>query len=459
MSDPAIGVYSTVVVDYETAWGTAKGAPTGFQIGVNSCSLTPAQTFIDNPTITGDLNQRDPALGPISASGSLVRVADAISFPWFTKLLCGNLSTTGGPNYVHSSIVSTNLPLSAVVETKFNIGGTLKYSTGSGTRINKFSIPIDPTGFLITSYDLMAKNVIIGDTAYNAASAAVYAYAVVTNNGSAPSDGDTVKVGAKTYRFKTSLLTANDVLIGSTGSGADAMENLLAAVNDSGDEGVLYGTATTVNADFAAGTLTPTSVTFTAKVAGTAANTSDSTTPIGTTNSFPGTTFATSGHPGVAVDNPAVNWTANSPMDQLQLASAAVNIAGAPVGYISKGSLAVDCSLGGNDYRVGASGARGSLVPGRYKVSGSLDLALDSVGVLTLITAGTPVSLDFKWASDANTYFKATVPRAFIQKTGPTLTGDGAVMVTAAFQGAFDAATGSTVKFESANGNAGSVYV
>ena len=327
MSDPAIGTFSTVVVDYEQSWGTAKVTPAGFKVPVQSCAITPAQSLISNPTIRGDFNVSDPALGPISASGSLVKVAEGLSMPWFQKLLCGNLTSAGTTNYTHSSIISTDMPKSAIVETLFNIGGTLKYSTASGVRINSLSIPIDSTGFLTTSYDLMAKTV--------------------------------VPNGASAY----------------------------------------------------------------------------SATPTDWTSA-----------------------TGSSPIDHLQLATAAVMINASPVGYITKGNLSIAANLNGNDYRVGAGGARGSLVPGKYKVSGSLDLALDSVAVLTLITAGTPVALSFKWGT-TNNYFMVEVPRAFLQKTGPTLTGDGAVMVTVQFEAAYDATTLSMLKLTTGNQTAGTVYV
>ncbi len=329
MSDPAIGTFSTVTVDYETAWGTVKGSPAGFLIPVNSCTITPAQSLISNPTLRGDFNSGDPALGPISASGSLVKVAEGLSMPWFTKLLTGNLTSSVGPtNFIHSSIISNTMPLSAAIDTKFLIGSTPKYSLATGVRINRLSIPVEPTGFLTTSFDLMAKTVVPGNAA---------AYSAT-----------------------------------------------------------------------------------------------------------------------------ATDWTSatgSSPIDQLQLASAEVKIGGSAVGYISKGSISIDANLNGNDYRVGASGARGSLVPGKHKVSGSLDLALDSAAVLTLITAGGATSLSFKWAAEANNYITVFIPRVFLQKTGPALSSDGAVMVTVQFEASYDSSTTSMLQITTANQTAGGVYV
>jgi len=75
--------------------------------------------------------------------------------------------------------------------------------------------------------------------------------------GAALDDGDQVIVGAKTYTFKTTIASANDVALG--GSNADAFQNLAAAINfDStgatggGGEGAAYGTGTTVNLEASA---------------------------------------------------------------------------------------------------------------------------------------------------------------------------------------------------------------
>lgn len=64
-----------------------------------------------------------------------------------------------------------------------------------------------------------------------------------------PTALDTVTVGtsgaAKTYTFKATLASANDVLIG--GSAADTLENLAAAILGGAGEGTVYGTGTTAH--------------------------------------------------------------------------------------------------------------------------------------------------------------------------------------------------------------------
>ncbi len=80
----------------------------------------------------------------------------------------------------------------------------------------------------------------------------------------------TVTVGTKTYTFVASLTgAANEVLIGANTSAT--LANLAAAVNGGPGAGVAYGTGTVANADATAISGAST-VTFTAKVAGTGGN-------------------------------------------------------------------------------------------------------------------------------------------------------------------------------------------
>jgi flagellin len=92
-------------------------------------------------------------------------------------------------------------------------------------------------------------------------------------------NNDTVVVGSgagTTYTFVTALSgAANEVLIGGTSS--DSLANLAAAVNGGAGAGVAYGVGTVANTDVTAVAGSST-VTFTAKVAGTGGNAIVSTT-------------------------------------------------------------------------------------------------------------------------------------------------------------------------------------
>ena len=80
--------------------------------------------------------------------------------------------------------------------------------------------------------------------------------------------GDTVTVGGKTYTFVTALSTtptANEVIASSEATG---LTNLKAAVNGAAGSGTTYSSTTTANTQVSAGTLTGTTLAFSAATAG-----------------------------------------------------------------------------------------------------------------------------------------------------------------------------------------------
>lgn len=305
MADPAIGANSVVMVDFEDTWGVVKASPAGKKIALQSNGLVPTQALIDNPNIRGDFNPTDPAVGRKAAQGTMTLVPTLEVLPFIQKLLTGTLVAAGvGDPYTATSKLGSTMPLSAIVETDFDIGGTHRYALAKGVRINSVTIPISFEGFMSMSLDLMAKDLTIETTAYDA-------------------------------------------------------------------------------------------------------------TPIS-------------------------DWSDSSPLDHMQLAAAGVKLGGSAVGYIRSGQVQIAANLNGDDYRVGGAGARGSLVPRKHAITGNLDLAVDSVAVVTLLGAGTPTSLSFKWMTAANRTWELTLPRVFIEKTGPSLQSDDIVTVNVNFRAVYD---------------------
>lgn len=82
-------------------------------------------------------------------------------------------------------------------------------------------------------------------------------------------DTETVTIGVTVYRFVAALVQAYDVLIGATAS--ITINNLVAAINDSGGEGTVYGNGTSAHPDVTAASA-PGVMNVTAKVAGVAGN-------------------------------------------------------------------------------------------------------------------------------------------------------------------------------------------
>ncbi len=170
MGEPAIGNNSVVVVDFEASWGVAKGSPVGRKISVVECGILPTQALIGNPSLRASLNPSKPSLGQPKAQGPITLVPNVQVLPFFQKLFTGTLVKTGAADpWLATSKLGATFPKSAIFESSFDIGGTLKYARASGVRINGWTIPIAFEGPLQMSLDAMAKNVTYGDTPYDVA--------------------------------------------------------------------------------------------------------------------------------------------------------------------------------------------------------------------------------------------------------------------------------------------------
>lgn len=329
MSDPALGTNAVVAFDTEQSWGVAKAVPVGKKLSVLSNSITGTQEQLENPSMGGDFNPLDATAGKKAASGAIVFIPTVTMFPAIWDLLTGAATSTGSADpYAHVYKLTANMPKSAVIETDFLIGVTHKYQLASGCRINRLSIPIEPVGFMQCTADIIAKNVVVCDTPYDA-------------------------------------------------------------------------------------TLT--------------------------------------------------DWALGTPLDHLQLATADVMLGDtlgtvAAVGYIIGGTLDINANLYADDYRVGAGGSRGSLVPGRHTVGGSLKMCLDSVAVMTLMAGGTAHALTLKWTTATNRTVLIELPRVIFQISQPALTDAGPVIVDAQFRCSKDGTVGSSIRVTITNDQAGTVY-
>ena len=108
-----------------------------------------------------------------------------------------------------------------------------------------------------------------------------------------PSNGNTMVIGSRTYTFQTTLTNFDgNILIG--GTVAETQENIVAAINLTGQPGVQYASATRVNEDVTIADFSANEAIITAKTAGTSGN-SIATTETFTSGSnvFDGATLGT----------------------------------------------------------------------------------------------------------------------------------------------------------------------
>lgn len=108
-----------------------------------------------------------------------------------------------------------------------------------------------------------------------------------------PSVGETITLGTKTYSFVASLLTNTDGQIVIGASVAATRANILAAINLSGLPGSQYASATSLNGDVEATSISGNDIIFTAKVGGTAGNSIASTSTLVAPNTFDAVTLGT----------------------------------------------------------------------------------------------------------------------------------------------------------------------
>ncbi len=98
----------------------------------------------------------------------------------------------------------------------------------------------------------------------------VFASGVLTSDNTNVADGATVTIGSIIYRFKTTIVKANDVAIGLT---ADiSLQNLANAINGTGNRGTDYFYTTVTHPLVSSGVVASNAITITAKLQGTDQN-------------------------------------------------------------------------------------------------------------------------------------------------------------------------------------------
>jgi hypothetical protein len=108
-----------------------------------------------------------------------------------------------------------------------------------------------------------------------------------------PSVGETITLGTKTYSFVASLVTNTDGQIVIGANVAATRSNIMAAVNLSGLPGSQYASATSLNADVEATSISGNDIIFTAKIGGTVGNSIVSTSTLVSPNTFDAVTLGT----------------------------------------------------------------------------------------------------------------------------------------------------------------------
>lgn len=129
------------------------------------------------------------------------------------------------------------------------------------------TVTIDGNVFEVDTDGLVANQNIPIDLS---ASAATAASSTLTSTGVLPTIGDTVTIGSTVYTLKDTLTAAYNVARGA--NAAASLANLKKAINATGVAGTDYFAGTLIHPTVTAGTLTATTLLYTAKIKGTVGN-------------------------------------------------------------------------------------------------------------------------------------------------------------------------------------------
>lgn len=245
----------------------------------NVDGVTLAQIY-ENPTNTVDANGLPPgSICVLVLGGEDQDITDAI----YNKMSCMT-QTSGNVSNVYGLVTvsfrrADEVPIAVAVTAAAKSGYTLPtdYVTQVKNAITTWASSDDSyrPGESVYASDIYGVLSVLDTMTFSALTVAQQATVAATGwariDNSALLSAKTITIGSKTYTFKLTPTTANDVKIG-TSNAATAL-NLFYAVNDTGApyEGTNYGTGTTANAEVSA-TVNGSTVTFTAKTAGTGGN-------------------------------------------------------------------------------------------------------------------------------------------------------------------------------------------
>lgn len=434
MGDPAIGTNAIVAVDFEASWGVAKGSPKGRKIAVQECGILPTQALLTNPNILGDFNPSKPVRGRKAAQGPLNLVPNLQVFPFLKKLLTGTLVKTGAAkatgtitcvavaNLIDGETVTLDDGVNAPVVFEFDVNGT-----GVGGSNVQVDVSLDTSAIEVAATLHAAINGVGAGLAITSVDN-LDGTLTLTNDAVGTAGNETITETVADAGFTVTGMAGGAALpyvaTSKLGNTMPASAIIESAFDIGGTMRYLRATGCRIN-----------SMTIPISFEGFLQLAMDVMAKDVTVETTP-------------YDASLDDWTTDDPLEHLQLDSAAVLLGGSPVGYIKGGQIQISSNLQGDDYRVGGGGARGSLVPRAFGISGNLQLALDSTAVLTLITSDTPTDLEFTWGVGTNLSETITLPGVLLEKTGPAVK-DGLIDVPVNFQAFKDPSSGTALEMVS----------
>lgn len=212
-------------------------------------------------------------------------------FGWEGKNLAIYMKDRTTSQFMETEVTDELMTSEGTAECWFKINGTTRGASGL------FSYNLDPenTGWYVVVFPSETRMYAqVGNGAYlTATGLGVLANATLTSTGINVTDGDTVTIGSRTYRFKDTMAAVNDVKRGA--SAAITLDNLKAAINLTGTSGVEWFAGTTIHPTVSATTNTDTTQLVEAKLyttAGADVEVSDSAATLSWSSPYSSTTLS-----------------------------------------------------------------------------------------------------------------------------------------------------------------------
>jgi hypothetical protein len=147
----ARGYLSTLVMDWETAYGVAPASPAGLAMPYNSCGLKGNLEQSAPGTITASRNPVEPSDGNLPVDGPLVVPVDTTAFAHWLRAMFGLPATTGSGPYVHTFTVGDLQP-SFLIDRKFaDPAAAIVYVRHNGVKIGSWRTAIAGAGGELTA--------------------------------------------------------------------------------------------------------------------------------------------------------------------------------------------------------------------------------------------------------------------------------------------------------------------
>jgi hypothetical protein len=161
------GSQTTVVIDFETTYGSDPGTPAGIQTPFSAESLSASREQLSEAIINGRRDPSRPFAGNTDVTGDITVPVDLRYIGYWFKALMGAPTTSGAGPYTHVyKVDNTGCMPSLVYEKAFlDVPRYLKYN---GVKLSSMALSAGSGGELNINFGLVGSSFSDSGTAYDA---------------------------------------------------------------------------------------------------------------------------------------------------------------------------------------------------------------------------------------------------------------------------------------------------